>query len=534
MTYKQGRITGYLIALFIFVFIFLGLCNYENKEIILCNNDTIQEVKNIKINRNTVYNYTYKFKIDNTMFNKYIELYTLNATVTAEINDINIYKDVTNETLSCIGTKWHFIKIKEEYIGKDISIRICTHALNYNIDNVKIYTGYYGDLLINLVTKIRLEIFFNCIIFILCIIIGVIYLLQKHNKIHTRPSNLWLCFGGLIFILFVFSSTFIRQLVINNAILQYYMYYLLLYIIPLVLLNYISDLLSKLDSVVEFYILYITDLVVLIGQLTRTYFFTESIYVYLIILLITFIAIIAKTIRLLVRTKKVVTRKIGIMYIIVLLSIPLNCTLSIFNKEIEHPFLFMQLIVIVFMILNIYYSTITLVKDIEEIQENSAYREIALKDKLTGLNNRYAFDKDIASISSDSIENLGIISMDINNLKYYNDNFGHMMGDILIKEASKLISSVFTNVYRTGGDEFVAIVNDETVEILDEKKETLVRKTIKYNKDSTNDLLLEIAVGYSKYKFGDKSYEQILTRSDAEMYKHKEQLKERSSIKSIR
>ena len=83
-------------------------------------------------------------------------------------------------------------------------------------------------------------------------------------------------------------------------------------------------------------------------------------------------------------------------------------------------------------------------------------------------------------------------------------------------------------------DEFVAIVNDETVEILDEKKETLVRKTIKYNKDSTNDLLLEIAVGYSKYKFGDKSYEQILKRSDDEMYKHKEQLKERSSIKSIR
>ena len=276
----------------------------------------------------------------------------------------------------------------------------------------------------------------------------------------------------------------------------------------------------------------IVDLVLLLCQITQTYTFYQSNSIFLIFTASLFVALLVKIIRL--KNKKGSRLVLSYLFIGFIIAVGGNIIYYETHKNLLQPFLLIQVSILITMAVNILYSSNTLVKDIEEIQENNAYREIALKDKLTGLYNRYAFERDVSKITELELEYLGIVSMDINNLKYYNDNFGHLKGDKLIKEAAKIISSVFPRVYRTGGDEFVALVFYDEVEILDEKKETLVRKTIVYNKDESHDIILEIATGYSKYKFGDKSYEQILTRSDAEMYKHKEKLKERSQIKSVR
>ena len=269
----------------------------------------------------------------------------------------------------------------------------------------------------------------------------------------------------------------------------------------------------------------------MLSQVTNTYDFTQSIYVFFVVLSVVFLAIFFKILAI---KKKRVIKILSYMYLGFLLGVSINIYVLLNNRSLPQPFLCIQLLLILLLLGNLYYNTKTLVKDIEEIQENNAYREIALKDKLTGLYNRYAFEHDILEIDNNTLEHLGIVSMDINNLKYYNDTLGHLVGDKLIKEAAKLISDVFPQVYRTGGDEFIALITDETIEILDEKKEMLLRKVIKYNKNENNDIIVEIATGYSKYKFGDSSYEQILVRSDAEMYKHKEQLKSRSVIKSVR
>lgn len=536
MTYKQGKLTGILITVFVVILLFLFVVTLptSSKETKVLAGNTVKDV-NVTKEKKTVYTYTYSFPITDAMENQYLCFHTLNASVIATVGDRNVYIEDTLNTkennMKYASMKWHFVHILPQYCGKLMTVRVHAYTEAYKMNDMKMYTGYFGDVIIELMLQILPELLLNSILFILSIIIGVIYMLQKHNKIHIKPSTLWLSIGGFVFVVFVLSSTILAQLILNNQLLQFYIYYLLLYLIPLVLLNYISNLLPKLDTVVEFYIIIITDLVLLLSQITRTYDFTQSIYVYLIILAVVFIAIILKIVLL---KKKDVLVLLSYMYIALLVGIIINALIYINDRTILQPFIYMQIILIAFMLLNIYYSTITLVKDIDAIQENNIYREIALKDKLTGLYNRYAFENDVASITEKDLEHIGIVSMDINNLKYYNDNYGHLTGDQLIKEAAALISSVFTRVYRTGGDEFVAIVDDDTVEVLDEKKESLIRKTIKYNKDEKNTIVIEIATGYSKYKFGDKTYEQILTRSDAAMYKHKEQLKSRSVIKSVR
>lgn len=95
-----------------------------------------------------------------------------------------------------------------------------------------------------------------------------------------------------------------------------------------------------------------------------------------------------------------------------------------------------------------------------ELQQLSHY------DPLTNLSNRVQFDEDIKREIARALRfhrKLALISLDIDFFKKVNDNLGHDIGDILLKEvASRLRAAVRTEdfVARLGGDEFVAILTE--------------------------------------------------------------------------
>lgn len=541
MSLKQDKCTKGLILFFLIIVLFVfSIAVYKKSDVSsksdIKQNIELNKIDNVLTNHPSEDLYLYTFTVTEKMVGKDVGIHTYNASLRACVNNLVVYTEdvklLHTNVIQYTSSKWHFIKIKESYVGKKMYIKVQSYDQSATLLDDAIYIGYLGNMIGVILFQIWPELLLSMLIFLSGLVLGVIHMLQKHNKIHTRPSNLWLCVGGFLLIMFVNSSNIITQFLIDSDMVRYYLYYLLLYLMPLILVNYISDVLPRLDTFVEYYMIVIVDLVLLLCQITQTYTFLQSTYVYLVFVGCLFIALAIKIIML--KKKKGSRLVLSYMFIVLLIVISGNVIYFVMHKNLLQPYLLIQVSILITMFVNILYSSNTLVKDIEEIQENNAYREIALKDKLTGLYNRYAFEMEVSKITELELEYLGIVSMDINNLKYYNDNFGHLKGDKLIKEAANLISSVFTRVYRTGGDEFVALVFYEEVEVLDEKKETLIRKTIKYNKDESHDIILEIATGYSKYKFGDKSYEQILTRSDAEMYKHKEKLKERSQIKSVR
>lgn len=74
-------------------------------------------------------------------------------------------------------------------------------------------------------------------------------------------------------------------------------------------------------------------------------------------------------------------------------------------------------------------------------------------DKLTGLPNRIALDAAIQELPSSG----SITILDLDRLKYYNDNFGHAYGDKLLCDFSRHLQaklSGFATLHRLGGDEF--------------------------------------------------------------------------------
>ncbi len=92
-------------------------------------------------------------------------------------------------------------------------------------------------------------------------------------------------------------------------------------------------------------------------------------------------------------------------------------------------------------------------------------RSLYQKDALTGIYNRRGFDKLLRerfASAKQSGENFGIASIDMDNLKYINDNIGHAAGDEALKAiADSLAKSMEDGEFcaRIGGDEFAAVLD---------------------------------------------------------------------------
>ena len=118
-----------------------------------------------------------------------------------------------------------------------------------------------------------------------------------------------------------------------------------------------------------------------------------------------------------------------------------------------------------------------LIRTIQDIDEQKKKEKqlirISMEDELTRLNNRRSYDADMESHKGERLEeDFVIFSVDVNELKEVNDTAGHAAGDELLSGAASCLAEVFGpigKVYRTGGDEFMAIaVTDAPKTILEQ------------------------------------------------------------------
>ena len=157
-------------------------------------------------------------------------------------------------------------------------------------------------------------------------------------------------------------------------------------------------------------------------------------------------------------------------------------------------------------------------------EANEELWKISNIDKLTGCYNRRAYEEKLKDIAKDEkmCSKLVYVAVDINGLKKANDNLGHEAGDELIKGAANCLKNCFKeygNIFRTGGDEFVAIL------CLDEKNlekcmETLDRSVDKWKGEL--NLSLSMSKGYAPhYEFPDMSISELAKTADQRMYEDK-------------
>ncbi len=157
-------------------------------------------------------------------------------------------------------------------------------------------------------------------------------------------------------------------------------------------------------------------------------------------------------------------------------------------------------------------------------------RRQAITDGLTGLANRTAFDEQIGRITREAKRNsevFSIIMIDIDHFKAFNDDYGHQIGDQVLRlVAMSLINGVKGQdmAARYGGEEFVLILPDtnenaaaavaENLRKSIEKKEVLNRAT------GDNLGQITVSLGVAQY-YGDANADELISRADKALYASK-------------
>ena len=180
-------------------------------------------------------------------------------------------------------------------------------------------------------------------------------------------------------------------------------------------------------------------------------------------------------------------------------------------------------------------SLVETTKKLGEVQEHAdAMSELANKDALTGIRNKTAYDKEIRRVEWEMQDNpdkkFGIAMIDLNFLKRINDTYGHEQGNIAIKKLCRMVCVIFDHspVFRIGGDEFVAVLENDDYKNVD----LLVAEFNAQLKEMANDESLEpwerisAAIGIAHYNAStDSSVANVFKRADKAMYNRKKEMK---------
>lgn len=177
-----------------------------------------------------------------------------------------------------------------------------------------------------------------------------------------------------------------------------------------------------------------------------------------------------------------------------------------------------------------YYEKV-LTDKIEEVYE------IALKDSLTSLYTRAKFE-DIRmhefSRSKRYKLPLSLCMLDIDDFKKINDNFGHLVGDKVLKEVGHIILNNTRRAdlpFRWGGEEFLIMFTNTSAskaEIACKKLLNIIRSA--EVKKGDNTIKFTVSMGLTELKEEDDSLEKAIDRADKALYMAKKNGKDRIEI----
>jgi diguanylate cyclase len=167
-------------------------------------------------------------------------------------------------------------------------------------------------------------------------------------------------------------------------------------------------------------------------------------------------------------------------------------------------------------------------EELETLQQEFELAKIeASVDFLTGVANRMAFDERLAAIAGES-ESEGadvcLLMVDIDHFKAFNDRYGHIVGDEVLKFVAKQIRELVKGrdfLARFGGEEFAVILPRTSLpgaRTLAESIRTFFAKS-KLKSTSTSKKLgvITVSIGAACYRPGEP-LEDFINRSDQALY----------------
>ncbi|MCP5409188.1 MAG: GGDEF domain-containing protein [Chromatiaceae bacterium] len=167
----------------------------------------------------------------------------------------------------------------------------------------------------------------------------------------------------------------------------------------------------------------------------------------------------------------------------------------------------------------------TLRKELEQVREES------LTDALTGLSNRKAFDVALMSVFEECKAQESVFCLllaDIDHFKRFNDTFGHMVGDKVLRFVGSTLKSCVKGkdtAARYGGEEFAVILphtdSAGSSALAEQIRKAISSGKLKNRESGESYGRLTISIGISQLRPGD-SPDDLIRRADEALYKAKQ------------
>jgi diguanylate cyclase (GGDEF)-like protein len=175
-------------------------------------------------------------------------------------------------------------------------------------------------------------------------------------------------------------------------------------------------------------------------------------------------------------------------------------------------------------------------KALQSIQQN--YQRLAMVDELTKVMNRRAFMTNAANeLSTRKLrgENLAVLMIDIDHFKRTNDQFGHAVGDEVLKSASALWQSVLRRqdiLGRLGGEEFAVALPAADMVLACEVAERLRSLTEQQPSVGPEKCSCTISIGVAILNDGNDGIKDLLKKADKALYRAKHNGRNRVEVYS--
>ena len=150
----------------------------------------------------------------------------------------------------------------------------------------------------------------------------------------------------------------------------------------------------------------------------------------------------------------------------------------------------------------------------------------ATTDSLTGVLNRVVYKKDLIDFDKERPEKFSCIFIDVNELHFRNNKYGHAAGDEMLLYIANTLKEVFYGhkVYRMGGDEFLVF----TQNIEQETVKNCIEQVI----SQLEPMDYNVAIGLS-YRTQNTNTEEMVREAEIRMYEAKAQYYQNKEQKSI-
>jgi diguanylate cyclase (GGDEF)-like protein/PAS domain S-box-containing protein len=164
-----------------------------------------------------------------------------------------------------------------------------------------------------------------------------------------------------------------------------------------------------------------------------------------------------------------------------------------------------------------------------QLKTEALLREQSMRDHLTGLfNRRYmeeTLERELLRASRNKLS-LGIIMLDVDSFKRFNDNYGHAAGDAILLELGNLLLGNIRRedvACRYGGDEFIIVLPGASREMAQDRAERLSEQARHFNIQFKGQTLgtITFSFGIAVFPENGSTSVAILSAADAALYRAK-------------